>query len=263
MSRPKTWRNGITIHPLAAKFKMMSDDELEELGADMKENGQREPVLFAEIKGKKTLIDGRNRMAAGFLVGMTVAEIMAAPELAGNPKELKAHILSKNVHRRHLSRADRADALRGFVKANPEKSDRAIAKKVGVSHPTVAKARKEVESTGNDLPVEPRTGIDGRKRKQPTPKPQKAVDVVPEEAPAAALGAGNGFSATGSTTATVDESVEQRKAQAGEGNTAAVDEFKECCARLIPTMDTVDLAEVRRSFDQECGKRVVALRVAS
>jgi hypothetical protein len=51
------------------------------------------------------------------------------------------------------------------VAENPQKSDRAIAAEIGVSHPTVAKARKE--STGNDLPVgEPRIGLDGKARKQ-------------------------------------------------------------------------------------------------
>src|SRR6478736_6101428 len=40
------------------------------------------------------------------------------------------------------------------VKANPEKSDRAIAKEIGVSQPTVSKARKEVEATDKQLSVE-------------------------------------------------------------------------------------------------------------
>jgi hypothetical protein len=50
------------------------------------------------------------------------------------------------------------------VAANPEKSDRAIAADIGVSHPTVAKARK---TTGNNLPVDGRVGMDGKVRKLP------------------------------------------------------------------------------------------------
>ena len=34
-----TWRNSITVHPLANKFPMMSDGELKELAADIKKNG--------------------------------------------------------------------------------------------------------------------------------------------------------------------------------------------------------------------------------
>lgn len=50
------------------------------------------------------------------------------------------------------------------IKDNPEMSDRAIAAEIGVSHPTVAKARK---ATGKNLPVEKRVGKDGKKRKMP------------------------------------------------------------------------------------------------
>ena len=53
------------------------------------------------------------------------------------------------------------------VKANPEKSDRAIAADLGVSHVTVGKARKAQLET--QLPVdEPRTGLDGKARKLPS-----------------------------------------------------------------------------------------------
>jgi hypothetical protein len=53
------------------------------------------------------------------------------------------------------------------IKANPQKSDRAIAADIGVSHTTVQEARK---STGNNLPVdEPRIGLDGKTRKMLKP----------------------------------------------------------------------------------------------
>jgi hypothetical protein len=47
---------------------------------------------------------------------------------------------------------------------HPEKSDRAIAAEAGVTHPTVAKARR---ATGKALPVEKRIGRDGRARRHP------------------------------------------------------------------------------------------------
>jgi hypothetical protein len=66
------------------------------------------------------------------------------------------------------------------IKANPEKSDRAIAAEIGVSHTTVQEAR---EATGNHLPVE-RTGLDGKTRKLPERKSIKQEappDNEPEE----------------------------------------------------------------------------------
>ena len=47
------------------------------------------------------------------------------------------------------------------IKASPGKSDRAIAAEIGVSQPTVSKARKELAATDNSLSVQPRTGLDG------------------------------------------------------------------------------------------------------
>jgi hypothetical protein len=54
------------------------------------------------------------------------------------------------------------------VEANPEKSDRAIAAEIGVSAPTVSKARRE--STVNNFTVEKRIGRDGKVRKLPAKK---------------------------------------------------------------------------------------------
>jgi len=48
-------------------------------------------------------------------------------------------------------------------KSYPAKSDRAIAAEIGVDHKTVAKARK---ATGENSPVEKRTGKDGKARKK-------------------------------------------------------------------------------------------------
>jgi hypothetical protein len=63
------------------------------------------------------------------------------------------------------------------LKADPEKSNSAIAAEVGASHTTVQKATKEVEATGNHLPVE-RTGLDGKTRKIPEKKTEDDEDVV-------------------------------------------------------------------------------------
>lgn len=60
---------------------------------------------------------------------------------------------------------------------NPEKSDRAIAKDLGITHPTVAKARQE--ATGNNLPVERRIGRDGRARRPPPKKTPPKPIIVP------------------------------------------------------------------------------------
>jgi ParB-like chromosome segregation protein Spo0J len=52
----------LAVHPVAALFPMLADDELEELAADIKARGLRLPII--RDKEGKTLIDGRNRLVA-------------------------------------------------------------------------------------------------------------------------------------------------------------------------------------------------------
>src|SRR4051794_12057865 len=80
-----TWQDRIKIHPAADAFPMMNDAELDELAADIRENGLRQPIVLwsepgkvisqSEEKWRKAiaagkapegllLLDGRNRLAA-------------------------------------------------------------------------------------------------------------------------------------------------------------------------------------------------------
>ena len=59
------------------------------------------------------------------------------------------------------------------IQANPQKSDRAIAADLGVSHQTVARAR---DSTGPYGPVE-RTGLDGKVRRLPIRETEPEDDI--------------------------------------------------------------------------------------
>lgn len=53
------------------------------------------------------------------------------------------------------------------IAANPQMSDRAIAQQIGVSQPTVSRARRATE-TDVSVEDEPRIGLDGKTRRLPT-----------------------------------------------------------------------------------------------
>jgi hypothetical protein len=64
------------------------------------------------------------------------------------------------------------------IAANPEKSDRAIAKEIGVGDMTVGRARNQLQ---HDVAVDERIGLDGKTRSMPTkpaPEPPPVDRVV-------------------------------------------------------------------------------------
>lgn len=60
------------------------------------------------------------------------------------------------------------------MKKNSEKSDREIAKQVGVDHKIVSSQRKYLEATGEIRQFNSRTGKDGKIRKKPSKREHKA-----------------------------------------------------------------------------------------
>ena len=87
------------VHPVAELFPMLSDAELQALADDIKKNGQQQSC----ITQNGLLLDGRNRMAACKLAGVTAT----VRELAGD-RDATQFIISANIHRRHLTESQRA-----------------------------------------------------------------------------------------------------------------------------------------------------------
>jgi DNA-binding Lrp family transcriptional regulator len=72
------------------------------------------------------------------------------------------HAIKLNFARRHLTTAGKQTAIQKALQAAPEKSDRQLAKAIGVSDKTVGAVRKELEESA-EIPhftarQDPRTG---------------------------------------------------------------------------------------------------------
>jgi ParB-like chromosome segregation protein Spo0J len=87
------------VHPVADLFPMMSDEELDDLAADIKANGLVHPIV---IDREGTLIDGRNRLEA-----CRRAKVEAEWTVFDGDDPV-AFILSSNVNRRHMTPSQRA-----------------------------------------------------------------------------------------------------------------------------------------------------------
>jgi hypothetical protein len=172
-TQAQSWRDVLPIHPAAELFPLMSQDELEKLTEDIRNNGLRFPVAVWKCPhGRTMLLDGRNRLdALERVLGVPVVRRDGdALEWAAPHKHLPsdidpyAYVISANIHRRHLTAEERNDLIRKLLKAKPEISNLQIAKQVKRDDKTVAKIRREMEERSEIPNVEARTDTKGRKQ---------------------------------------------------------------------------------------------------
>lgn len=90
------------IHPYAAEWPSLTDDELERIARSIKERGQRNPIIVRN--SDKMLVDGRNRLAACEAIGVEpTVEYLDLTE-----DETLDLIADLNGCRRHLNESQRA-----------------------------------------------------------------------------------------------------------------------------------------------------------
>jgi hypothetical protein len=131
-----SWRDVLPVHPAADLFSLMSREELLELGEDIKKNGLKMPIVLIAGPDGLMLLDGRNRLAAMEVVGLPVYRNITPRTVLAHDADAYAYVLSANVHRRHLTAEQRRDLIAKLLLAQPEKSDRQIAKQVNRDHKT-------------------------------------------------------------------------------------------------------------------------------
>jgi hypothetical protein len=96
----------LEFHQLANIFPMMTDAEVNDLGDDMLEHGQREPIW----RFQGMILDGRNRYNACLLKGIEphFEDFRGADPLA--------FVMSLNLHRRHLDESQRGMVMARIAK---------------------------------------------------------------------------------------------------------------------------------------------------
>jgi ParB-like chromosome segregation protein Spo0J len=113
-TRPTSkWRSRFKVHPAADVFPMLSDEELAILGEDIKNHGLTDPIL---LRGD-WLVDGRNRLEAIERAGLpdSFVSVDHLPDV-----DVAAFVISKNLRRRHMTKAQIADAIVALAKIKAE-----------------------------------------------------------------------------------------------------------------------------------------------
>ena len=151
-------------------------DAFESLKADILERGVLVPI---ERDDRGALLDGHHRVRALEelrLAGHLVAQPPVLIRAGLTESEKRAHVRSLNLHRRHLSAAQRRQVIAAQLADAPDASDRVIARRLAVSHTTVATVRKRMGVlTGQLGQLRARRGADGKMRRLPMSRSMMAI----------------------------------------------------------------------------------------
>ena len=114
----------LDFHPLAKLLPMMPTSELAELAADIKENGQQEPIVLLDGK----IIDGRSRYEACGIAGVEPLTRQYDPATDGD--DALAFVLTRNIFRRHLTPSQRAIAIVNLHKQQKAQKEGSAEKRI-------------------------------------------------------------------------------------------------------------------------------------
>jgi len=183
-----SWRDVLKIHPACELFPPLPPDELKALGEDIKTNHLQQRAKVIRDGDKYALIDGRSRLDAIEAVGLTIKVFEGSSpnnkffEVVDPDTDPFDYVMSMNARRRHMTGEQKRDVAAKLLQRFPERSNLAIAKMVGVSHPTVATVRAELEEAGDVEKFSTRTDSAGRQQPAHRPKPS----TPPSDAPTTA-----------------------------------------------------------------------------
>lgn len=152
--------------PMFQFFEPLPADEYAALKADIAKRGVLVPIEYDE---EGNILDGHHRHRICQELG--IKDFPRVVRRFSSLEEKEEHIVTLNVRRRHLTSEQKRKWAEWFLRRHPEWSNRRIAAEVGLSDPTVARVREELEAEGEVLKVSTRVGKDGVAQPAAKPKP--------------------------------------------------------------------------------------------
>lgn len=137
-------------HPLSSAFPAMSADDFAALVADIKSNGQREPVMVHE----GMVLDGWHRYRACIQIGAPVKKFNFPAD-----QDPVAFVLSHNLHRRHLTPSQRAAAVVACTEWRPRGAQGKPETISGLREKDMAKAAGTSDRTIRDAKAAHKAGL--------------------------------------------------------------------------------------------------------
>jgi hypothetical protein len=134
------------------------------LKEDIRQRGILVPILLTH---DGQCLDGLLRLSIAEELGLSSAEIPKV--VIGRLKQVeRANIrLALNLFRRQLTQAQVRELIAWELRRQPQTSDRAVGRKIGVDNKTVAGVRRRLEA-GEEIPhLDTRSGLDGKSYRKP------------------------------------------------------------------------------------------------
>lgn len=175
-TNPRAARPKKPTYQPVLKLPPLPYDDFVALRDNIAVNGVLVPILVDSRGFRRLIIDGNFRKAIADELGYDCPEIVQEG-LAEEEKRTLARAL--NLARRQLSTDQKRQLIADQLRETPERSNRWVAKQLGVSHPTVASMRGELQPTGKVFQFEKTLGADGKYR--PASKPMPVVHRPPAE----------------------------------------------------------------------------------
>lgn len=117
----------------------LTDDEYAALKADITENGVLVPIVYDQ---NGDIIDGHHRAKIAAELG--IIDVPTKTVEIDDEEHGRRLARVHNLARRHLSRQQRRQLIAEEITADPDRSDRAIGRLLGVDHKTVGSVRREL-----------------------------------------------------------------------------------------------------------------------
>ena len=140
------------------KLPPLPPDQYEALRQNIAVNGVLVPILVDGDGAKRRIIDGNNRKNISDELGYDCPEVVHE----GDDEDLRTLARALNLARRQLTTDQKRQVIADQLQETPRRTNRWVAKMLGVSHPTVASVRAEMESVGKIYQQESRVGSDGK-----------------------------------------------------------------------------------------------------
>ncbi|MDJ0454372.1 ParB/RepB/Spo0J family partition protein [Gordonia amicalis] len=150
----------------------LSPEEYSELERSILDNGVMVPIVLDE---NGVVIDGHHRQQ---IAAHHDLPCPSETKCGFTDTEKRGLALSLNLHRRQLTREQKRALVAESIKADPQLSDREHGRRTGVSHPTVATVRDELELAGDVESFTTREDSAGRSQPSTKPRPAAARDAL-------------------------------------------------------------------------------------